>query len=58
MYGIFIFRADVIGFAEYTDLAVANVKHIPFSASELTVLTVKLESFASLFRRVPSRSEI
>ena len=57
MQGTFISNADVIGTAEYIDLAVANVNSIPFAMRELRVSAVREVIFGDGSRSVPSRSD-
>ena len=58
IHGTFIFSADVMGIAEYIDLAVAKVKFMPFAARALIVSAVFLVTAGSGLSRVPSRSDM
>ena len=58
IHGTFMLIADVIGFAEYTDLAVAKVKHIPREISPLIISAVFVDISPFELRSVPSRSVI
>lgn len=58
MHGTFISSADVIGTAEYTDLAVAKVKQFPPAVNSFISSAERSVIAGSGLSRVPSRSEI
>lgn len=58
IHGTLISSADVMGTAEYTDLAVAKAKQSPFSVREFITLAVYSVTAGSGLSKVPSRSDM